>query len=229
MEGNIQSGDLGWRAALTPDLQKHDLLTPIKEVKDLGKAYVDLHGRLANAVFVPGDNATPEERKAYAEKMGIPADPAQYDLDKTSVPAELYSEDTEKWFRGTALRLGLSKSQASGLYNEYNTLFVNAYKEQQTASARFQDESITKLKGEWGTSYDANLQLARRVVGKFGGEDFIKYLNESGFGDHPLLIKTLHAVGKALSEDVFREGASPGSVGNALGQRQLSYPSMQGK
>jgi len=229
MEGNIQSGDLGWRAALTPDLQKHDLLTPIKEVKDLGKAYVDLHGRLANAVFVPGDNATPEERKAYAEKMGIPADPAQYDLDRTSVPAEIYSEDTEKWFRDTALRLGLSKSQASGLFKEYNTLLVNAYKEQQTALTKPRDESIAKLKGEWGTSFDANLQLAKRVVSKFGGEDFIKYLNESGFGDHPLLIKTLHAVGKVLSEDAFKEGESLGGVGGAPGRRQLSYPSMQGK
>jgi hypothetical protein len=57
------------------------------------------------------------------------------------------------------------------------------------------------LKQEWGDKYQANIELARSVVAKFGDEQFTRYIEESGLGNDPRLIKMLAKAGMGLMED----------------------------
>ena len=81
---------LGYRAALTPDLQNHEFITPHKEVKDLAADYVtvkgtvndlttkyteagnkisEYEGRLKNALFIPEADAPPEKLQEFQGKI----------------------------------------------------------------------------------------------------------------------------------------------------------------
>lgn len=87
----------------------------------------------------------------------------------------------------------------------------------------------TALKKDWASNYDANVQLAQRVANKFLPEAVMKYMNDSGFGDNPELVKGFYEIGKVLSEDVFVAGqpAPKGPAVDGFGRPTLTFPSMQ--
>jgi len=52
-----------------------------------------------------------------------------------------------------------------------------------------------------GDRFLANAEISKRVVQRFGTEQFKKALNESGLGNHPELIRVFTRIGKAMTED----------------------------
>lgn len=63
-----------------------------------------------------------------------------------------------------------------------------------------------------GENLGKNVELSRRVVDKFGSQEFRNALNETGLGNHPELIRMLSRIGKAIGEDelvIGRTGAKP--------------------
>lgn len=54
--------------------------------------------------------------------------------------------------------------------------------------------SETELRREWGENFDRNLQVARGALNRLNPEQrerAVRYLDESGLGDNPYLIRTL--------------------------------------
>ena len=51
---------------------------------------------------------------------------------------------------------------------------------------------------EWGSTYDANLDLARRAVTEVGGDDLKEALEVSGMGNDPALIRAFAGIGRRL-------------------------------
>lgn len=239
-EGN--SGDLGWRAALPPDLQQNELLTPIKEVKDLGAGYLDLHnkytetgkkvteleGRMANALFVPEANAPEEVKAAFFTKLGRPAKVEEYELVRPQVPEELkdiitFDDEEDKWFKDLCFRRGLSKEAANSLYQEQVQRAIATAQATLAENKRKKEESLTILKNEWKDKYDSNFELTKRAMDKFGSPELKQYLNESGLGNDPHMIKFFYNIGKAMAEDTFMGGGRTGSEGGG----NFTYSSME--
>ena len=66
-------------------------------------------------------------------------------------------------------------------------------------------EGINALKQEWGAAYDNNLLAARAAVTHFGDDlEMSNYLDETGLGNDPKLIKYLAKVGASLGEDTIK-------------------------
>lgn len=57
-----------------------------------------------------------------------------------------------------------------------------------------------------GEKFAENLGLAKQAMSKFASREFLEYLDTSGLGNHPALIKTFFKVGKAISDDSFVPG-----------------------
>lgn len=57
--------------------------------------------------------------------------------------------------------------------------------------------NVGKLKQEFGTKYDENMDIARRAAGKYGDADLLSRLNTSD----PVLVKHFLKIGKADAED----------------------------
>lgn len=54
-----------------------------------------------------------------------------------------------------------------------------------------------------GDGFNRNVELAKRVVDKFGSEAFRKALNETGFGNHPELLRTFVRIGQRMGDDTL--------------------------
>ena len=80
-----------------------------------------------------------------------------------------------------------------------------------------------------GAAFKENAELAKRVVDRFGSEEFKKALNETGFGNHPEVLRTFVRIGKMMADDQL---IHPKSQAPAQGESDIAakmYPSMAPK
>lgn len=74
-----------------------------------------------------------------------------------------------------------------------------------------------------------SVELAQKVMAKFGGEDVVAFLKETGLGSHPAALKLLAKIGAAMSESSLVVGAPAGSSGAKTTAEKLYGPDGTGK
>jgi hypothetical protein len=52
-----------------------------------------------------------------------------------------------------------------------------------------------------GAKHEENLALANKAIDAFGTPELRTFLDESGLGNHPELLRAFHKAGSAISED----------------------------
>lgn len=57
-----------------------------------------------------------------------------------------------------------------------------------------------------GDNYAANLATAKKALTAFGSPELVSLLNQSGFGEHPEIIRLFYRAGKSISEDRIVSG-----------------------
>jgi hypothetical protein len=118
---------------------------------------------------------------------------------------------------------GLTNEQAQGLLNKEETLL----KSFADAQAEAQAEALAKASEEWkqqamtdkeigGPEFNKNVELAHRALKQFGNETLSKYLNESGLGNHPDVVRMFMRIGKAMSEDKIISSNAHGGQAKSL-------------
>jgi len=64
-----------------------------------------------------------------------------------------------------------------------------------------------------GEKLSASAEVAKRAMTKFGGERLAEILDQTGYGNHPEVIRTFYRIGQAMSEGrIIPGGASTGST-----------------
>jgi hypothetical protein len=118
---------------------------------------------------------------------------------------------------------GLTNEQAQGLLNKEETLLKSFADAQAEAHA----EALAKASEEWkqqamtdkeigGPEFNKNVELAHRALKQFGNEKLSKYLNESGLGNHPDVVRMFMRIGKAMSEDKIISSNAHGGQAKSL-------------
>lgn len=151
----------------------------------------------------------PQAEKPESAKSVVPE---KYEL-KLPDGSPLESAYLEK-IASYAKEQGLSQEAAQKLLERDSSLLTD-YRQRQT-------ESLDQMRAQWlesskadkeigGDALPKNVELAKRVVDRFGTESFKKAINETGYGDHPELVRLLSKIGKAMSEDqLVMPGAQSG-------------------
>ena len=62
-----------------------------------------------------------------------------------------------------------------------------------------------------GERFGQNAELAKRAMEKFGNANFIKLVEDHGFGNHPEVIRFMMNVGKSMAEDKMVQPGSQAS------------------
>jgi hypothetical protein len=107
---------------------------------------------------------------------------------------------------------GLTQKQAEALVTResaaMSALLKTQVEELQVKSQKWVDElKVDKELG--GEAFQKNVEMASRVVGRFGSDQLKTILDQSGFGNHPELVRVFSRIGKAMSEDqLVQPGAS---------------------
>jgi hypothetical protein len=170
---------------------------------------------------------TPASQETAADKSAEgkePDAPAKVEL---KYPEGFKPDNLTKWFLETAGKVGLSSEQAQAVFDGWESMRTQA----QAAVAKQTEEASTLLQAEWQKDYEPNLKLAAKTMRQLGGQELADYLDKTGLGNSPELVRAFHRAGKLLSEDVFINGGS--GVGNQErapgGLPMLGFPSMDKK
>ena len=192
--------------SLDPEIGSDPSLKVFKDVKDLAKSYVHAQKMIGkDKAILPGKNSTPEEWQQFFHKIGVPQELDKYEVKKGE--KHVIDDKAMNEFKEFAFKNNLLPNQAQAMFDWLNERASG----NMTAAQQAQEQAMAKgweeLEKEWGPGLDKNIQAAKTVVKEFASKEVIDYLNESGLGDDPKLIKFLAQIGNNLKEDSFKEEA----------------------
>ncbi len=117
--------------------------------------------------------------------------------------------------------IGLTQEAAQKLASAYATQLSS----QREAAVTQWTEEARNDKELGGAKFDENLAIAKSAIARFSTPEFVSYLEKTGLGSHPAMLKVFHKIGKAISED------APPSPGTPPAQRTAkdiySHPTSQ--
>lgn len=214
-DANASKGGEGGSASKTPEQLAADKATAEKAAAD--KAAADK----AAAEKAAADKAAAEKGKSGDLELKLP-DGFQAD------------EKVLGGFKAKAKELGLDGAKASDLLGFYAQVQKDAAAQQeqhveQTRKAWKDAQAADKEFG--GAELQKNIAAAHKVMTKYGTAELKSFLDDTGLGDHPELLRFFVRIAKADAEDTIADDETANTTGNAAAadhQAQLKalYPTM---
>jgi len=192
-----------WAATLPDDIKPIVQSKGWKDPADVAKSYVNLEKTLGTKRLpAPSQDWKPEQWDSFYKELGRPESPDKYGTPEVKLPDGVALAETDlSHFKGVFHKAGLLPHQAEAVMKSYYEWVGKGANETIESRKREQEAAEFKLRDEWKGEYDGNLKLAKDTLAKFGDEEAVKVLNESGLGNHPGIAKLLAKVGKAMLED----------------------------
>lgn len=159
----------------------------------------------------PADGDKPADKPDDKEQKQEGA-PEKYEFK----PAEGQELDTAalEQFEPIARELNLTNEQAQKMVDLYGTKIMPMVQQQQAeAWQKTTEQWAADVKADkeiGGDKLTANLSAAQRAFDLFGTPELKEYLEVTGLGNHPDLVKTFVKIGKAMSEDGMVDGSNQG-------------------
>lgn len=144
-----------------------------------------------------------------------PVIPEKYDF-KLPEGSQLKPDVLEK-IASIAKERGFTNEQAQALVDPKLQSVIS-----EVVTAKLQEETKHKAMTEWvneakndkeigGDAFGKSIESAKRVVQRFGTDQFRKALNETGLGNHPELVRVFARIGKAMEpHELIKPGSQPG-------------------
>jgi hypothetical protein len=201
----------GWLDRLPKELAEHkQILGQFKDIDGALKTLVSqqkMLGKKADAVFVPDEKATPEEKAAFLKKLGVPESPEAYQLRPKDLPAGYeWDDNVAKEFNTLAHQNGITPKQMDALMGRYA-----AYESQKAEAAASQQKAEMEagrkaLAEAWGDKFDVELSVARRAA-QVAGVD----VNSKGFSD-PSVVLAFNRLARMMSDDKIVNSDTAGTM-----------------
>lgn len=200
----------GWISALPDEFKQHEFVKTFQKPGDFVKTALEikterdgLQAKLANAIFKPGEG---EDRAAFNKALGVPDTPEAYEFPKGD--GVEHDEAMVGWARQTFHTAGLNTEQAKVISQAWDGFVQGMAQAQEEAVQTGLREAETALKTDWGADYEKNLEETRRAYTTFEAADpkFKELLetdigNGMKIGNHPVMLKVFHTIGKAMADD----------------------------
>lgn len=158
-----------------------------------------------------------EEKTEVPEEYGDFKVPEGMELDKVMLEA----------FVPVFKDLGLDQEKAQKLIDAYAPLVAQREEEAQKAKLKEFEDMVSGWKNETikelGPKSKEALSFVAKVRDKFGDEEVVQLMQDTGIGNHPAMVRFLIKIGKAISEDTFPDSQTASKV-NPL---DVLYPSMK--
>jgi hypothetical protein len=177
----------------------------------VAQSYINLEKHTGSMIRIPGEKADPAELAAFREKLGVPKDPAGYEVEEVKVGDKvLFDKGDTATFLKWAHENGFSKSQAKAMIDrlvqhEQTRSDIVSQKATENAEAAY-----GKIKEDWGSLTDRNVALVQRSVKEFGSPEFAEYLDETGLGNDPRFLKFVFGMAQPMMEDGLIKGENLG-------------------
>ena len=170
------------------DLRTDPSLSPIKDVENLARSYVNAQ-RLIGADKLPMPvNPTDEDLDNIYGRLGRPETAEGYSFE---TDGNIITEETAKGYADIAHKLRLTPDQASGVLEYYKEIAQTSVAQTQQQEAESREKVESELKAEWGNNYESKLIAAKNVVDEFASAEILDMQLADGtrIGNHPEFIK----------------------------------------
>lgn len=207
-----------------------DKATGKPKIEDMGRSYQSLEKLLGREkVPVPVDDNDEEGWNRWYAATGRPEDPDKYEFERPDLPPDLpYDEESEKNFRTWAHVNGLNKRQAKNLYDAYVKTQLERHAAWDTGRKQARAKIEADLRREYGNQYDGAVNSAKASISKYADPDFKAWLDETGLGNDPRMIRVFAKIGKEMQGETKLKGAprqeaSPADLDTAIANFRDKY------
>lgn len=151
-------------------------------------------------------------KEGEASKEAEPEKEVSYDL-KLNEESVLHESVVES-IKEFAKENGLTNEAAQKMLDQQNGLMDNFVKQQQEQWDQQVDSWVDELKNDpeyGGDKFNETTEYARRTFSRFAPESFVELINETGYGNHPELVKLFARIGREMEEDRIVTSTKPGN------------------
>jgi hypothetical protein len=193
-----------WKESLPEDIRNDPALKHITDIQGLTKSYLSGQKMIgADKVPIPGKHATPDDWKAFYQRIGHPANLQDYKLELPNDAG--FDEEFVGKLREQAFELGILPNQMNKLLGWYSGANKSAIEKMNTDYKTKTLEAVGSLQKEWGQAFGDKVETAKRAAKYFAEKNGIPNINTwldgTGMGDDPTMIKFLAFLGGFLKED----------------------------
>ena len=207
------------------DLREHPSLSPIKDVPNLARSYVN-QSKLLGADKLPlPANPTDEDLDRIANRLGRPEAASGYEI---AVDGNIITEDVAKDFAGMAHAARLTPSQVTEVLDYYKNRVEGTVKADEDKRHQSQIDASNQLKAEWGSNYDRNFELAMGLAEELSDTQAITRIvlqDGTNLGDHPEFIKAFAKFAEfkqsVTSEDTVKESSQVNHMTKQTAQAEV--------
>jgi len=200
----------GFMEMIPEDLREHPSLSPIKDVGNLARSFVNAQ-KLIGADKIPfPTNPTEEDLSNIYSRLGRPETPEGYEF---ATDGNVITQEVATEYAGVAHKLGLSPQQAAGILDYYKGSVGQTTEQMEQLAQEQAEQTTNELKREWGNAFGDKVAAAKDIIEQFAGLDMLQMRLEDGtkIGNHPAFIKAFAAIGDfkstVTSEDTINDGA----------------------
>jgi len=192
------------------ELRDHPSLSPIKDVENLARSYVNAQ-KLIGADKIPMPvNPSDEDLDRIYNRLGRPETPQGYEI---AVDGNIVTEEVAQDFAEISHKLRLTPDQAKGIMDYYRSSVEQTNAGSTEQAEAFRQTTEEALKSEWGRAYDQKLNQAVNAAKEFSNPEIfdLQLSDGSRLGDNPEFIKTFAKIAEfrqtVTSEDTISENA----------------------
>ena len=153
----------------------------------------------AQQPFLLEGELTADDLNRVYTKLGRPESPDLYDF--SGIVPDTYDQSAVEEFKKQAFENSMSKDGARKLAEWYKAREIQSIENYKKSQDQQRVNAELTLRTEWGSNYDSEVKNALKAVDTYGGKEFKDYLNTTGLGNHPALVKAFAKIGRELSED----------------------------
>lgn len=185
-------------------------------------------------VKIPGENADPKEVEQFRKALGIPESPDKYAFE---VPEDVELTPMDEEFKGDFLseahKYNLNQKQIDFVKDTFYAYQRQAAAQMVANAKRAGDRSIDELRGEMGSDFRPNVELANRWLEQELSEagmtdpnerrEFLskRFADGTALGEHPAFVRFAIRNARAAADDgaiVVGDSATTGSVDQRIDQ-----------
>ena len=206
------------------ELREHPSISPIKDVENLARSYVNAQRLIgADKIAVPV-NPTDEDLDRIYDRLGRPETPKDYSFD---VDGSVITEELATDYADVAHKLRLTPDQAKGVLDYYRSSVEQTGEQSLELAEAAKEQTVESLRSEWGRAFDQKVEAAAKTAQEFADPEMfnITLADGSKLGDNAEFIKAFAKIAdfrqSVTSEDTVAEMSQSNVMTPATAQAEI--------
>lgn len=207
------------------DLREHPSLSPIKDVENLARSYVNAQRLIGSDKIPMPVNPTDEDLDRIYGKLGRPESAEGYGIKSHG---DIITEEAANNFADIAHSLRLNTQQAQGIMDYYKSSVEQAMASESGIIEEARETTENNLRQEWGRTYDQKVEAAAKTAQEFAAPEIfdLTLADGSKLGDNIEFIKAFAKIAEfrqtVTSEDTVAESSQSNVMTPANAEAEIS-------